>query len=159
LILLMLLRTLLCDSIRHQIIDFYNTLPYTCCMKVVGMFRMFGVKAGISLLLALHFLNFSINTVDREYRSQHQTSAALEIETLTELILDEVFDLDHLIADGEEHDHEQIRTSGQLIFSVASIPGFDFSNNAIRTLPTTYFISDLIQSRKNDTLSPPPKAA
>jgi hypothetical protein len=109
-------------------------------------------------ILAFVFVNYSINTIDKEYKSNHQTSSALEIETLTELILEEILQLPDIIADSEDHENEKSTGHGLTFFINSTNPVIP--NTALKSIKhQNLFIENHFNSYHPGTVSPPPEVS
>jgi hypothetical protein len=124
-------------------------------LRLLEPFRALPIKATLGLVLGMTFLNFSINTIDREYKSEHQTSSQTEIETFTELILDDFFKL-NLIADSEEQESEH-STSSIFGFCLTMPVDFLLAYPKAATLLPLISHHNIFVSRSTPPQSPPPK--
>jgi hypothetical protein len=127
-------------------------------MEILKLYRTSHIRTLVASVLAFVFSNYSINTIDKEYKSNHQTSSALEIETFTELVLDEILQMPGILADSEEHENET-STGCVFLFFLTTADSL-LLNKTFRFLTLqNLFIEDLFSSHKPNTIIPPPKVS
>ncbi|TAG20420.1 MAG: hypothetical protein EAZ32_09400 [Cytophagia bacterium] len=126
--------------------------------------RRYIVFRSFWLLMALHILNCSIDTPDAQPDSIPENLAYNDIESISELVLEQILGFENAIAEHEEHDTED---GGSI--SIAKIllyfqPSIEFSLIHLNTVSFSEFIplnyEDIFATQFHpEIVSPPPQQA
>jgi hypothetical protein len=112
----------------------------------------------LCLALAVYLLNISIDPQDVAAPWHKEDLRINEIESIAELVAEEIFDCDNAIPEHEDADGE--KNTQVTFFKLFSPSVFLFSSFELSTkikLPSTGFTSRLIK-QSADVAAPPPRA-
>ncbi len=114
----------------------------------------------LCFLLALHFLNLSIDPKDPHPDSHPEDLMLNDIETITELIAEVVFEKVNAFGEHEEKDDYDRRAVSvtKLYFSKSPIELTDLTTEVLPSRKFQVTIVRLVQSLFANVSSPPPKA-
>ena len=119
-------------------------------------FRYMGLQQGTAVMLLFTILNFSLNTINMSANCRYfQTEQ--EIESFSELLLEEVLNIEGAITDTPENDQESSVTSILLYFSNSGNPLLHCTIQNF-TIPCTRFKGSY-SSFTSERQTPPPQLA
>jgi hypothetical protein len=121
------------------------------------LFRSTTIQRIFSISLLLTILNFSLNTIN-DFNQHGQTVQTAEIESFSEMILEEMCGFTGAIQDTEENDQESSAAASQLIWHPApNVYRLAFS--ALRCTGLPFHKPSHYTSHHSDRESPPPQLA
>jgi hypothetical protein len=116
------------------------------------------------VLMALHVLNCSIDTPDVNPDSVPENLSYNDIESISELLIEEVMGFENAIAEHEERDTEDGGSIevGKILFFCQSSPEYRIKPTLLfvqnKAIPLTYE-ANFIPQFQPDIVSPPPQQA
>ncbi len=128
-------------------------------MSILRTYRLTSVRLTLVYVLALNLLNISIDTTDHIQQGRFWVS---EIESVFELVSEQVIGISDCVSDHDEHDVETTLcgvSASTIVMDVVSVRlvAFDYKpvlvNSLEAALEQRNFYSDISQA----TLTPPPR--
>lgn len=114
----------------------------------------------ICFLMALHFLNYSIDPRDLHPDSHPEDLKFNDIETITELLAEVILEKKNVFEEHEEKDNYDGNSSANHKFYYTSLVALTIhSPQALSTKKFTISNTRFIQSLSTSVTSPPPKIA
>ncbi len=127
-------------------------------IDMIRVFRHQIYKALFSLFLAIQLLNISIDPSDRERFGLTEDITFNEIESLSELLLEEVLEIEDCIPESDERDSDNIKTG----FTAIALINANFQYNCTREIntitPPLTACSSFLSNGYLSRFTPPPRA-
>ncbi len=127
--------------------------------SIFQFFRQSVCRKVVCVFFAVQLLNMSIDPVDVEPFGMAEDLSINDIESLVELVLEEIIGIENCVAESDERDTDSVKC--KVIFSFIITPQEPFRNNQLNAIKVThipqeenFFVSTILEE-----VTPPPRLA
>ncbi len=120
--------------------------------------RSISFVKGIWLFMAIYLFNVSVDSKDVTNLFGREDIRLNEIESIVELVVEEVMDFNEAIPEHHDQDGEKNTFKGLSTLFTPATFFFSINNTSLKQGPAGLFLSRRAPFRSADVLAPPPKA-